>query len=158
MKTFTTAEAALLAGITISDLLDMIRQRKIFPVPRPLGPMFEAADPEDLYLFTRADVQAIGEIAANPGKQPVGNRVPQPQRKLKSPQFKPFPPIDNTDYSPADLAAAWNYSVDTIRELFRNEKGVIKLPAKRKRKDGGHETMRIPPDVAVRVRRRMTEV
>ena len=50
-------------------------------------------------------------------------------------------------YTVRELAAEWGLSTDKIRELFRNEAGVIKLTdenAKRKRKRS-YVTLRIPP-------------
>jgi hypothetical protein len=58
----------------------------------------------------------------------------------------------------AQLAAEWGFSTDKIRELFRNEPGVLKLKdenAAKKRKRS-YVTLRIPPEVAQRVKRRLS--
>jgi hypothetical protein len=58
-------------------------------------------------------------------------------------------------YTVSELAQEWGLSTDKIRELFRSEAGVIKLTdekAKNKRKRQ-YVTLRIPPDVADRVKR-----
>lgn len=67
-------------------------------------------------------------------------------------------PIRTANYTVAELAKEWNLSVATIREMFRNDPGVIKLTdedfyRKRKRPYVG---LRIPPDVAARVKRRLS--
>jgi hypothetical protein len=62
------------------------------------------------------------------------------------------------DYTVSELAHEWGLSTDKIRELFRNEPGVTKLKGenagkKRKRR---YVTLRIPEDVAERVKRRLS--
>jgi hypothetical protein len=62
---------------------------------------------------------------------------------------------DRDYYTVSELAQEWGLSTDKIRELFRGEAGVIKLTdenAKKKRKRQ-YVTLRIPPDVAIRVER-----
>ena len=62
------------------------------------------------------------------------------------------------DYTVAQLAHEWGFSTDKIRELFRNEPGVLKLKdenAAKKRKRS-YVTLRIPPEVAQRVKRRLS--
>jgi hypothetical protein len=58
----------------------------------------------------------------------------------------------------AQLAKEWGFSTDKIRELFRNEPGILKLRdenAAKKRKRS-YVTLRIPPEVAQRVKRRLS--
>lgn len=59
--------------------------------------------------------------------------------------------------TPRDIAAAWQVDVSTIRRLFIDEPGVLKL-GKSARRDGkrDYQTLRIPRDVAERVYRRRT--
>jgi hypothetical protein len=62
------------------------------------------------------------------------------------------------NYTVAELAREWKLSTDKIRELFRNEPGVIKLKddnadKKRKRR---YVSLRIPPEVARRVAKRIS--
>ncbi len=61
-------------------------------------------------------------------------------------------------YSPKELAAMWNFSPATIRNLFRNEPGVLKLDgmgsACGKR---SYTTFSIPESVALRVRERLAQ-
>ena len=61
-----------------------------------------------------------------------------------------IPPERTTDYSPLELAEAWNVSDDYIRKLFEDEPDVVIYSRTMKR-----STMRIPVFVAKRVRQRM---
>jgi hypothetical protein len=53
------------------------------------------------------------------------------------------------------LAQLWNLSEDVIRKEFENEPGVLKLARKRKGKRP-YKTLRIPKDVADRVKTRLS--
>jgi hypothetical protein len=55
-------------------------------------------------------------------------------------------------YSPAELADAWSFSAEKIRQLFRNEPGVLKIGT------AGYITLRIPASVAERVHNRLSAV
>ena len=61
-------------------------------------------------------------------------------------------------YSPQELAAMWNFSPATIRNLFRNEPGVLKLDgmgsACGKR---SYTTFSIPESAALRIRERIAQ-
>jgi hypothetical protein len=59
-------------------------------------------------------------------------------------------------YTPEEIADLWRFDVKTIREMFRNEAGVLKFgkPASRSRRT--YTTLRIPESVMQRVYRRMT--
>lgn len=61
-------------------------------------------------------------------------------------------------YTPQELASMWRFSPATIRKLFRNEPGVLKLQgdgiAQGKRT---YTTFSIPESVALRVRERLTQ-
>jgi len=59
-------------------------------------------------------------------------------------------------FTPEELAREWRVSGDTIRTLFRNEPGVLKIDRPETLKKRGYESMRIPLDVAQRVHRRLT--
>jgi hypothetical protein len=63
---------------------------------------------------------------------------------------------DEKHFSPNQIAEAWGFDAKVIRNLFRNEPGVLKLgndkSTYRKR---AHTTLRIPESVANRVHRRM---
>jgi len=61
-------------------------------------------------------------------------------------------------YTPEQLAKKWAVSVNTIRAWFRDEPGVLKWGRTDSRpgKKRAHLSLRIPPAVAERVRRRMS--
>jgi hypothetical protein len=67
-------------------------------------------------------------------------------------------PPRETNYTVAELAKEWNLSVATIREMFRNEPGVVKLtdPDHYRKRKRPYVSLRIPPDVAARVKRRLS--
>jgi hypothetical protein len=54
------------------------------------------------------------------------------------------------------LAKAWSVSPDTIRAIFRNEPGVLKIGRAAGRFRRTYVTLRIPEEVAMRVHRRMS--
>ena len=58
---------------------------------------------------------------------------------------------DEKHFTPQQLAEAWGVDVETIRNIFRDEPGVLKISnASRLR-----TTLRIPKEVAERVHRRL---
>jgi hypothetical protein len=64
--------------------------------------------------------------------------------------------VDERHYSPADLAEAWSVDVETIRNLFREEPGVLKIGEKDPKHKRAYITLRIPESVAVRVHKRLS--
>ena len=58
-------------------------------------------------------------------------------------------------FNPAELAKQWGYSLDTIRRVFANEPGVVKLLRQRPGKRP-YTTIRIPASVAARVHERLS--
>lgn len=70
----------------------------------------------------------------------------------------PNPPIaEEKHHTPAEVAALWALSVETIRRLFENEPDVLKMPnasgyTDRRR----YKTLRIPASVVQRVHRRIS--
>jgi hypothetical protein len=59
-------------------------------------------------------------------------------------------------YSPADLAKKWGFSARFVRELFRNEHGVIVIDRPEKMHKRGYASLRIPESIAARVYSRLT--
>lgn len=59
--------------------------------------------------------------------------------------------INEKHYTPTELAEAWGVSVQTIRDLFRDEDGVLKLGSDGTRTRRAYKTLRIPESVAQRV-------
>ncbi len=65
--------------------------------------------------------------------------------------------VDERHYAPADLAKAWGVNVETIRNIFREEPGVMKIGEKDPKHKRPYLTLRIPESVAVRVHTRLSE-
>jgi hypothetical protein len=59
-------------------------------------------------------------------------------------------------FAPAELAEAWGVSIETIRSIFREEPGVLKIGKTGSKYRRGYVTLRIPEDVAERVHRRLS--
>jgi hypothetical protein len=58
-------------------------------------------------------------------------------------------------FSVPELAKLWGLSDDSIRELFRNELGVLKLARPEKMHKRGYTTLSIPESVARKVHERL---
>lgn len=59
-------------------------------------------------------------------------------------------------FSPSELAEIWGVSVQTIRDLFREEEGVLKFGSNGTRTKRARKTLRIPESVADRVHARLS--
>ena len=59
-------------------------------------------------------------------------------------------------YSPAEVAEMWGVSTETIRSIFRDEPGVLKVGKPGTRSKRGYFTLRIPMDVVERVHTRLS--
>jgi hypothetical protein len=59
-------------------------------------------------------------------------------------------------YSVKQLAGQWNVSSDTIIRLFENETGVLKLGDANPKGRQRRVTLRIPPEIAERVHKRLS--
>jgi hypothetical protein len=59
-------------------------------------------------------------------------------------------------FTPQELADPWGFSERFVRELFRNEEGVIIIDRPEQMHKRGYATMRIPESVASRVYARLT--
>ena len=59
-------------------------------------------------------------------------------------------------FTPAELANAWGVSDETVRSIFREEPGVLKLGKTGTMHRRGYFTLRIPQEVAKRVHRRLS--
>jgi hypothetical protein len=64
--------------------------------------------------------------------------------------------VDEKHFTPTDLAKAWGVSAETIRVLFRDEPGVLKIGNNGTRTKRGYKTLRIPESIAERVHRRLS--
>ncbi len=59
-------------------------------------------------------------------------------------------------YTPAEIAARWRVSVDTVIRIFRNEPGVLILSNPAGPHKRPYQTIRVPPDVLFRVESRLS--
>ncbi len=76
----------------------------------------------------------------------------QPQPSAGVPEF------GAKHYSPHEVAQMWGVSEQTVRRLFQDEQGVLKLVSVRSGRRGarrGYTTLRIPEAVLERVYRRL---
>jgi hypothetical protein len=64
--------------------------------------------------------------------------------------------VEERHYTPQDLAEAWGVSTETVRQIFREEPGVLKIGKPGTRSKRGYFTLRIPQEVAERVHRRLS--
>jgi hypothetical protein len=63
---------------------------------------------------------------------------------------------DERHFTPQELAETWGVSVETIRVIFRDEPGVLKIGPDGTRFKRGYKTLRIPESVAERVHARLS--
>jgi hypothetical protein len=59
-------------------------------------------------------------------------------------------------YAPDELAELWGVSTETVRSIFRDEPGVLKIGKTGSRYKRGYVTLRIPEEVAERVHRKLS--
>jgi hypothetical protein len=64
--------------------------------------------------------------------------------------------VEEKHFTPQALAEAWGVSTETIRQIFREEPGVLKIGKPGTRSKRGYFTLRIPQEVAERVHRRLS--
>ena len=64
--------------------------------------------------------------------------------------------VDEKHFTPSELAKAWGVSIDSIRRLFRDEPGVLKMGEKSPKHKRQYLTLRIPHSVAERVHTRLS--
>jgi hypothetical protein len=108
-------------------------------------------------LWTRTDLffgpDGVSEIPAP--KPVIAVSSPRQVRADSEPTTKR---TSGTDYTVAELAREWHLSPDKVRALFRDEPGVVKLQDKNayKKRKRPYVTLRIPPEVAQRVKRRLS--
>ncbi len=60
-------------------------------------------------------------------------------------------------YAPGELAELWGVHPETIRNIFREEQGVLKIGDKNPKHKRPYITLRIPESVALRVHKRLSE-
>jgi hypothetical protein len=76
--------------------------------------------------------------------------------KLDLEELNPALSANDKHFKPEELAEAWGVSTETIRNIFREEPGVLKIGKSGTRSKRGYFTLRIPVEVAERVHRRLS--
>jgi hypothetical protein len=66
--------------------------------------------------------------------------------------------VDEKHFSPADLAKAWGVSAETVRQIFREEPGVLRLGSGGNNQTRSYVSLRIPQSVAARVHARLSAI
>lgn len=78
-------------------------------------------------------------------------KVEEPAKPLTLDDLEQSHMMAEKHYAPAELADLWGVDVETIRNIFRDEPGVLKISNASKLRT----TLRIPKEVAERVHRRL---
>jgi len=76
---------------------------------------------------------------------------PEPQYEHRSYLMK-----EERHFTPQELADMWRVSVQTVREIFQNEDGVLKIGRDGTRTRRRYKTLRIPESVVERVHTRLS--
>ena len=66
--------------------------------------------------------------------------------------------VNERHYAPADLAKAWGVNTDLIRDVFRDQPGVLRFANPATRTKRGYTTIRIPESVAQRVHTKLSAI
>ena len=77
-----------------------------------------------------------------------------PREKIRP--TNPALSVGEKHFTPQELAEAWGVSAETIRQIFRDEQGVLKIGKSGTRVKRGYFTLRIPKEVAERIHRRLS--
>ena len=80
---------------------------------------------------------------------------PEPSR-VRKPGVEVSNLVAEKHYSPSELAELWGVSPQTIRDLFKDEDGVLKLGSDGTKTRRADKTLRIPHSVAERVHTRLS--
>jgi hypothetical protein len=75
---------------------------------------------------------------------------------MTGPTAKPTSPCTERHFSPQEIAAQWGLSDDSVRRLFQNEPGVLRIGEAKPRHKRRYLTLRIPQSVMERVHRRLS--
>ena len=76
--------------------------------------------------------------------------------RLDPNKMHPAMSAEEPHLTPQQLAEKWGVSVQTIRSVFQNEEGVLKIGRDGTRTRRTYKTLRIPLSVAERVHRRLS--
>ena len=148
-KVFSLAQSAKMAGMSEEILNLWISTGKFKPSVELKGTIpGQLQSPFGYHRFscTEQDIEklrALVEQTAEPTPKPAKG---QPKEHVKG-----------TDYTVQELAKLWQFSPDTVREIFENEPDVLKIKNPAKKGKRAYTTLRIPEAVAERVSRRLSK-
>jgi len=84
------------------------------------------------------------------------NWKPEPEKPLTLDDLEQSSIMAEKHYTPDELAELWGVSTETVRSIFREEPGVLKIGKTGTKYKRGYVTLRIPGEVAERVHRRLS--
>jgi hypothetical protein len=104
-------------------------------------------------LWTRSDLFFGPEGVSKISKPSPVIAAPAPVQSSRATHAS-SPSPSGADYTVQELAKEWRLSPDKIRQIFRNEPGVVKLRDKDagKKRKRTYVSLRIPREVAARVK------
>lgn len=97
---------------------------------------------------------ALDELRHSPKFHGWKREVPQPRRRKPGVEVSCL--MAEKHYEPSELAELWGVSAETIRCIFREEPGVLKIGKTGAKYKRGYITLRIPESVAERVHTRLS--
>jgi hypothetical protein len=80
----------------------------------------------------------------------------EPEKPLTVDDLEQSHVMAEKHYTPTELAEMWGVSVQTVRELFKDEDGVLKIGSDGTRNRRAYKTLRIPHSVAERVHTKLS--
>jgi hypothetical protein len=99
---------------------------------------------------------ALEELRHSPKFRVWKPEEPPPSPKPPKPGIEKSNLMKDKHYSPDELAELWGVSAETIRSIFRDEPGVLKIGKTGAKYQRGYVTLRIPESVAERVHTRLS--
>lgn len=123
------------------------------------------SDPDDEWGITLAEreYERLCKVEDSEGRTLSIPEIAKLIRKVrKSRKFREWKASEGTGvferhFSPQQLGNDWGLDVESIRNIFRNEPGVIKLGEKNPKHKRAYITLRIPESVAQRVHKRISQ-
>jgi hypothetical protein len=98
---------------------------------------------------------AVSELTSSKKFRAWKPEPPPPTKSTKS-DIEKSALMKDKHYSPDKLAELWGVSAETIRSIFRDEPGVLKIGKTGAKYQRGYVTLRIPESVAERVHMRLS--
>jgi hypothetical protein len=112
-------------------LLELLRKSKKFLAWHPAGSSAKPKSKNGIKTF-----EYVGKVFKNQGESHTL--------------------VSEKHFTPQELATTWGLSVDTIREIFTGEPGVLVINRPETRHKRRYRTFRVPESVAARVHNRLS--